>query len=257
MYANINRRTIKGKPLVQLCYKHEGDDEFLCCSTYDDWIAAQNFLSTLVTAESAQHLRRLMPKVTELVDSVNNPLFDATDDPVADAVKRDNYIKYAARIAAKACTKMSEDFAPHGRLYETMSILRACRLFDYKFVARISLESIQVEVVCLQALQIGVFFGEAAIMAEVFEYKRLADETYGHADRISISEFWARQELSAIPSWYRISRDILLVVPSSATVERVFSILTQGFSPSQQNALQDYQFASTMLKYNRLFPLPA
>jgi len=44
---------------------------------------------------------------------------------------------------------------------------------------------------------------------------------------------------------------ILLVQPSSAAVERVFSLLNSGFGDQWEQSLQDYIEASVMLRYNK------
>ena len=45
-------------------------------------------------------------------------------------------------------------------------------------------------------------------------------------------------------------RAILLLQPSSAAAERVFSLLSNSFKENQQNALEDYISTSVMLQYN-------
>ena len=50
--------------------------------------------------------------------------------------------------------------------------------------------------------------------------------------------------------WSSAAQMIALVKPSSAAVERVFSILKASFGPQQDNALQDYIESSLMLQYN-------
>ena len=43
---------------------------------------------------------------------------------------------------------------------------------------------------------------------------------------------------------------VLLVQPSSAAAERVFSILQSSFAMQQQSSLEDYVEVSVMLQYN-------
>ena len=42
----------------------------------------------------------------------------------------------------------------------------------------------------------------------------------------------------------------VLLQPSSAAAERVFSLLSNSFKENQQNALEDYISTSVMLQYN-------
>ena len=52
-----------------------------------------------------------------------------------------------------------------------------------------------------------------------------------------------------LPKWVNDFRLELLVQPSSAAAERVFSIL-QRFTAQQQSSLEDYLELSVMLQYN-------
>ena len=53
-----------------------------------------------------------------------------------------------------------------------------------------------------------------------------------------------------LPNWSVAACKVVLVQPSSAAAERVFSILSTSFGPQQDLALQDYIECSTMLQYN-------
>ena len=54
-------------------------------------------------------------------------------------------------------------------------------------------------------------------------------------------EFWRRHK-DTLPSWADACRKVLLVQPSSAASERVFSILKQSFGEQQHLSLQDYNY---------------
>jgi len=73
------------------------------------------------------------------------------------------------------------------------------------------------------------------------------------ADRCDITmdswEFWRTYYLS-LPIWYKVAEEVVLVMVSSASVERVFSLLNHSFDDHQQNSLQDYKEASVRLRYN-------
>ena len=58
--------------------------------------------------------------------------------------------------------------------------------------------------------------------------------------------FWKRHE-SDLPNWSRAARQVLLVQPSSAASEHVFSLVRNSFGERQNLALQDYVEASLML----------
>ena len=61
--------------------------------------------------------------------------------------------------------------------------------------------------------------------------------------------FWKRHE-NDLPTWAKAARQVLLVQPSSAASERVFSLLRNSFGERQNSALQDYIETSLMLQYN-------
>ena len=56
---------------------------------------------------------------------------------------------------------------------------------------------------------------------------------------------------SCLPHWSSAVQKVLLVQPSSATAERVFSMLNQSFGEQQQNALEDLVETTIMLQCNK------
>ena len=66
---------------------------------------------------------------------------------------------------------------------------------------------------------------------------------------MSDKDFWDRSALK-VPTFYRASREVALVMPSSATTERTFSLLTKGYTAQQKSALEDGPCASVMIRYN-------
>jgi hypothetical protein len=65
-------------------------------------------------------------------------------------------------------------------------------------------------------------------------------------------EFWCGESLT-LPTWWLCAKEISLITPSSCTVERVFSMLTNGFDESQECALQDMVFTSIMIRFNNIW----
>ena len=130
--------------------------------------------------------------------------------------------------------------------------MRACRLFGYTFVASTPLAALQGELVHLNLLPICCQLGHHLLTAELVEYKRLADQEIISATPDTVSSFWNKHALH-LKTWFKASRDVALITPSSATAERVFSLLSQGFDKSQQSALEDYKSTSVMLRYNAIW----
>ena len=73
------------------------------------------------------------------------------------------------------------------------------------------------------------------------------------ADGVSVSvdvlQWWKNHE-TELPSWSSVCKKALLIQPSSAAAERVFSILQNLFNEKQTLSLQDYIESSVMLQYN-------
>ena len=70
------------------------------------------------------------------------------------------------------------------------------------------------------------------------------------ATDINVLTWWEiyKQE---IPNWAKACKKILLIQPSSAASERVFSLLENSFRDNQACAMEDYIEASIMLQYNQ------
>ena len=83
---------------------------------------------------------------------------------------------------------------------------------------------------------------------ELPEYLAASEDV---SDQIDIMEWWRPQEENdRIPHWTRTCRLVLLVQPSSAAAERVFSLLNNAFNSQQESSLEDYLQLSVVLQYN-------
>jgi len=60
---------------------------------------------------------------------------------------------------------------------------------------------------------------------------------------------WWRERHS-LPAWRKFAHRMFLMQPSSASVERVFSILTGVFGKQQSQSISDYIETTLMLKCN-------
>ena len=61
--------------------------------------------------------------------------------------------------------------------------------------------------------------------------------------------------MTDLPHWSSVVKDIVLVQPSSAAAESVFSILKLSFGPQQDRSLQDYVQSSIMLLKDKVISL--
>ena len=103
-------------------------------------------------------------------------------------------------------------------------------------------------------IQICYSTGEESYLNELKEYKRMSDlEMQAEDDdQVDISAFWLRYSLT-LPIWFLASRDVGLIAPSSVSLERAFSLLTQGFNDQQDEALEDYKATSVIIRFNKIW----
>jgi hypothetical protein len=62
---------------------------------------------------------------------------------------------------------------------------------------------------------------------------------------------WWKMNMNYLPKWVSALQKVLLIQPSSAASERVFSQLKASFTEQQESSLQDYVESSIMLQYNK------
>jgi hypothetical protein len=227
-----------GDPLVKLCYRTEGDDTLLSTTVYAHWMKVQGLMEELVNPVTAVHrLRELLPSLHA-------------------AQASDAELREAATKAAPLFEKMRDDVGLDGKMASTLRLLRGARLFDIKFIAEIplaALAGIGGEVSQVAAIPICAV-NLAALERELPEYKRLADEDWARpeAERSIGWNFFLAQTIR-LPTWSLCARDVALLIPSSGTIERAFSLLTQGFDDQQNAALEDYKCTAVKLKYNSIW----
>ena len=80
-------------------------------------------------------------------------------------------------------------------------------------------------------------------------YARQASGLSAPERSAAVSAWWAAHAAD-LPAWAELARLVFLASPSSAAVERVFSILRNTFDAGQKLALEDYVETSLMLQYN-------
>jgi hypothetical protein len=54
----------------------------------------------------------------------------------------------------------------------------------------------------------------------------------------------------SLPLWYKVAAEVALIMCSSASVERVFSLPNCMFDEHQHQVLNDYKEASIKIRYN-------
>ena len=86
------------------------------------------------------------------------------------------------------------------------------------------------------------------LVNELPRYLAVADGTVIEEENEKV-RWWVRHA-HALPNWSGVVKQLLLVQPSSASAERVFSLMKHFFTRRQENALEETVEASVMLCYN-------
>ena len=223
-----------GQHFVKATYDLEGDNALvLCC--YDRLQAVCNACRLNV---GEMHL----PNLQSVARDVAAGEFDVT---VAWA---EAYGQSCVRDAIHwFLRKFNVDFA------DTLRAFKAARL-----MCPATAPSLNPTPASIQQLRAFPFLNEDAIVdglcQELPAYLARAEGVSFRADNMADLAAkkveWWRQNADNLPHWAAAVKMVILVQPSSAATERVFSLLRATFSDQQQAALQDYVETSVMLQYN-------
>jgi hypothetical protein len=134
----------------------------------------------------------------------------------------------------------------------TLKIFKACRLFDPSRIDELGAEPDAVEA----QLKHLPFFNDAKIAALMRQLSAYRATAIGENldDSVDREAWWAGKAATrGIDEWYSGATKIMVCQPSSAAAERVFSMLKAVMGEQQQaNALEDYQEATMLARYNGL-----
>jgi len=164
------------------------------------------------------------------------------------AAVQQQLIAYAKNCVEPALNYFKQQLT--SSLKTPLAAFKASRLFNPNTVKLLNPDASSVD-----ALSAIPFFNQeevAALKNELPSYLAKIDTVSNDNDdspNIDCLNFWKSSE-STLPLWAAAAKKILVVQPSSAAVERVFSMLNNAFKDQQQNSLQDYIEVSTMLRYN-------
>ena len=93
----------------------------------------------------------------------------------------------------------------------------------------------------------------AQLLLELPTYRAMAIGDPALTANTDVEEWWANKDGDlTIKTWYETAIKVMLLQPSSAAAERVFSMLKALMGDQQASALEDYQQAGLMIHYNQL-----
>ena len=153
-------------------------------------------------------------------------------------------INYATQCIRPAYQYYQDKFN-HGPLQPLVTIFKSCHLFD-----PVKVKEMQPDAAAVDTLRCAPFFDADNVIqplqGALAAYQALTDDVVAE---VNVLEWWS-QHSKEIPSWASACKQILLLQPSSAASERVFSLLQNSFNNRQERALEDYIETSLILQYN-------
>ena len=209
-----------GEPFVKATYNLEGDGPLaLKCFEIVDAVSAG------IRVAHAPNVEAIARVVSQGAPSVKQQLIDY----------------------AKTCVQPGFDYFHHqlgSSLKGPLQAFKAARLFSPHKV-----HTMQPDITVVDSLSVFPFLVDATagLKVELPTYLAKAADV---SPSFSPLEWW-KANATELPCWSAAARKVLLVQPSSAASERVFSLLKSSFGDQQDSTLQDYIEASLMLQYNK------
>ena len=216
-----------GEPFVKACYFLEGDGP-LALECYE-----------------------AITKVSAAVHIAHTPNIQAIAQRLSGAPHSDPRHQQLEAYA-KSCAQPGLNYFERqvgSSLKASLAAFKSARMFSPQKIYLMqpdapTLEQSLVAIPFLNSLNGGVV---SSLKAELPDYLARAADT---STDIPPLEWWKRNA-DALPNWSEAANKILLLQPSSAAAERVFSLLKNSFGEQQDNSLQDYIECSLMIQYNK------
>lgn len=149
---------------------------------------------------------------------------------------------------ARRCVQPGLDYFKNQmdvKVKEALTAFKAARLFSPQKVD--SMQPSTLDIDCLSAFP---FFDGDFILKLKSELPTYLSKCADTDEDFSVLKWW-KQNAPELPYWADAAQKVLLVQPSSAASERVFSLLKASFNEQQDSTLQDCLESSLMLQYNK------
>lgn len=216
-----------GEPFVKACYFLEGDGP-LALECYE-----------------------AIEKVSAAIRTAHTPNVQAIAQRLSGAQQSDPRHQRLAAYA-KSCVQPGLDYFERqvgSSLKSSLAAFKGARMFSPQkiYLMQPDATTLEQSLVAIPFLSSPNGDVVSCLKAELPDYLARAADT--SAD-IPPLEWWKRNA-GALPHWSEAAKKVLLLQPSSATAERVFSLLKNSFGEQQDNALQDYIECSLMLQFNK------
>ncbi len=208
-----------GEPFVKATYRLEGDGS-LAFSAYEEIVKLQATIS-------AQNFPNATAVANKL--SSNRP------------TQKQQLINYATECIEPAIVYFKQKF--EGDLKPIVTAFKYARYFDPAKVSELCPSSADID-----QLKAFPFLNNKLedLKVELPIYMAKADGVSPTIDKLE----WWKKHSNELPHWSAACKLVLLVQPSSAAAERVFSLLSNSFGEQQTSSLEETIEASIMLQYN-------
>ena len=160
------------------------------------------------------------------------------------AVSLQQWIEYG-----KSCLKPGLDYF-HDKFKNDLSTSVEAFKATQLFVPSKTME-MQITVVELDTFEAFPFLNKSSSLHNL---KSVLNLYIGKATGVSADVdtwSWWQNHSAELPHRSAAVRDVILVQPSSAAAERIFSLLKASFNPQQDTSLQDFVESSLKLQYNQ------
>ena len=213
-----------GEQFVKSTYALEGDGPLVFC-TYEEI----NKVSVAMTTAYYPNTRSVARQLSRGNATTEQQLMD-----------------YAVACVQPGYAYFRSKFEGTGELNPLVQFFKAARVFS-----PINMCDMQPSTAMVDSLAAFPIFSDSTLQcnlkAELPAYVAAVEDVSPEVDNLG---WWKRHE-SQLPHLASACRTALLVQPSSAAVERVFSLLTNSFNCRQRHCLEDCIEASVMLQYNK------
>ena len=214
-----------GMPFVKATYNLEGDGP-LALTCYEA-------ISTLNAAARQAYYPNLMSVASQISSG--------------DSQMESELVQHAKSCVQPGLTYYFQQISASMR--DPLAAFKAARLFSPSKLNELNPSTAAVDSRLVDSLATFPFLTLAlpALKEEFPHYIAAAEDIDSSYNPLT---FWKGHE-DDLPNWSKAARQVLLVQPSSASSERVFSLLRNSFGERQHSSLQDYIEASLMLQYNK------
>ena len=155
-----------------------------------------------------------------------------------------HHFSLAINIISKFYDRMLSD--TQNRISDTRTLLHGCRLLNHSFVKKQNNKALTEELEFIRRIPMSNPIFEA-LGVELLDYERISSAADPALRKWG---FWVKYCLR-LPTWCKVAGEGALVLTSSASVERHFSMLSSQIHDSRSRALADYQAAAVLLRYDK------